>query len=144
MNYHLDYKSISKPDVTTTFVLPPKSLADALYQVYLEKAHTSFPVIPPDLFHDQLDRCYCEKRNPGKKWLALFNMILAIACALSRISAKKQPYAVDEDVFAARARTLGLSGQLLYNHADLQQVQAEALMAFHFLIHSQINRYGFR
>ncbi|KAJ5161356.1 hypothetical protein N7492_006748 [Penicillium capsulatum] len=140
MNYHLDYKSLSKPDLTTPFDLPPKSLADALYQVYLEKAHPSFPVIRPDLFHDQLDRCYCEKRNPGRKWLALFNVILAIACALSRLSAQKQPHAVDEDVFSARARALGLSGQLLYDHSDLQQVQTETLMAFYFLIQSQINR----
>lgn len=144
MNYHLDYKSLSKPDLTTTFDLPPKSLADALYQVYLEKAHTAFPVIRPDLFRDQLDRCYCEERNPGRKWLALFNIILAIACALSRLSAQKQPHAVDEDVFSARARALGLSGQLLYDHTDLQQVQTEALMAFYFLIQSQINRYEFR
>lgn len=144
MDYHLDYQSISKPNMTTAFVLPPKSLADTLFQVYLEKAHTSFPVIRPDIFYDQLNRCYSEKRNPGRKWLAVFNTVLAIACALSRLSAQKLPHEAEEDLFFARARALGTSGQFLYDHPDLHQVQAEALMALNFLILSQINRYAFR
>jgi len=46
----------------------------------------------------------------------------------------------DENVLSARARALSISENVLYDHGDLQQVQAEALMALFFFIQSQINR----
>lgn len=107
----------------------------------MEKVHTSLPIIRRDLFVAQYNRCYSEGKNPGRKWLAVFNMILAIACALSRLFVLEIPHGADENLFSARARSLSLSENVLYDHGDLQQVQAEALMALFFLIQSQISRY---
>lgn len=143
MNYHLDYQSLVKPDIATTFALPPKSLVHTLFQVYLEKAHTSFPIIRLDLFDDQLNRCYSEKSNPGRKWLVIFNIVMTIACALRRLSSQKLPFGADEDLFSARARAPCIPEQFLNDHADLQQVQAETLIGWYFLIQSQINTFVF-
>ena len=141
MNYHLDYQSISNLYVSNGFALPPKALADKLFQVYLENVHISLPIIRLDLFIAQYNCCYSESKSPGRKWLAVFNMILAIACAFSRLSAMEIMHGSDENLFSARARSLSLSENALYNHSDLQQVQVEALMAFYFLIQSQVNRF---
>jgi hypothetical protein len=73
--------------------------------------------------------------------LAIFNLILAISCAFCRLSQQDIQPNGDENLFFARARALSVSENILYDHDDLQQVQAEALMAFFLLVVSQINRY---
>jgi len=143
MNYHLDYQTVSDQDVTNAFVLPPRPLADRLFQIYLKKVHISLPFIRRDLFIAQFNRCFLGVHiNPGRKWLAVFNMIFAISCAICRLAEQNIGYETDENVFLARAKSLSLSENVLYDHDDLQQVQAEALMAFYFLIVSQVNRYA--
>lgn len=142
MNYHLDYQTTSYPNITDAFVLPPRSLADQLFQIYLKKVHTSLPFIRRDLCIAQYKNCFSGGHmNPGRKWLAVFNMIFAIGCAICRLSKQDMQQETTEDLFLARARSLNSSESVLYDHDDLQQVQAEALMAFYFLIVSQINRY---
>jgi hypothetical protein len=144
MNYHLDYYSIPDPGVPNAFIIPPKALADRLLQIYLEKVHVSLPLIRQDLFLEQYRRCYSGgEQNPGSKWLSVFNMVCAIGCAFCRLSGLDIPEKADGNLFAARASSLGLSGKALCDRNDLQQVQAEALLAFFFLIQSQINRYDF-
>lgn len=140
VNYHLDHRSLSDQDVTNAFVLPPKGLVDRLFQVYLDKVQTSLPFIRHELFQEQYHRCYTSNQNPGRKWLAIFNLILAIGCAFSRLSELDIPVNGDENLFFSRARSLSVSENVLYEHDDLQQVQAEALMAFFLLVVSQINR----
>jgi hypothetical protein len=68
-------------------------------------------------------------------------MIFAIGCAIGRLSEQNLQQEADENLFLARAKSLSLSESVLYDHDDLQQVQAEALLAFYFLVVSQINRY---
>lgn len=79
--------------------------------------------------------------NPGSKWLAIFNMILAIGSEFCQLSGQDVQHEAYPDVFFARARTLNDSENIVYEHDDLQQLQAEALMAFYLLSKSQINRY---
>lgn len=143
MNYHLDDRNLSEANVTNAFVLPPRALSDRLFQVYLDKVQISLPFIRQDLFREQYHRCYLTSTvNPGRKWLAIFNLILAIGCAFSRL-AEQNIHNADENLFFTRARSLSVPENILYEHDDLQQVQFEALMAFFFLAISQINRYVF-
>ena len=144
MNYHLDDQDPSDLEVKNAFVLPPKAFADRLIQVYLNTIQASLPFIRHDVFLEQFERCYSrQKLNPGRKWLAVFNLVLAIGCAFSRLSQQNmQRDPGKETLFFARAKSLSVSENILYHHDDLQQVQSEALMAFFFLIMSQINRYG--
>jgi hypothetical protein len=70
-------------------------------------------------------------------------MILAID---SQINRRCQQTAQSDDskkIYFARAKSLNISENVLYDHVDLQQIQAEAFMAVYLLNLSQINRYGF-
>lgn len=113
-----------------------------LIQLYMEHIHWSLPLVRKDLFGPSTVNAIWEKGTSRvRKWLAVLNMILAIACAFRRLSFQKLPPEADENFSSARARTLGISENVLYDHGDLQQLQAEVLMALLFLIQSQINRY---
>jgi hypothetical protein len=141
LNYHLDHQPIPNTAVTNPFALPPKELADSLFQLYMERIHEFLPIVRKDLFGAQYRQCFLREGNfPGRKWLAVLNMVLAVACAFSRLSGQELSSEADENVFSARARYLNVSDNVLYDHDNLQQVQAEALMAFLFLMQSQINR----
>lgn len=145
MNYRLDHDRLSIPEVRNAFVLPPKALADQLFQIYFDKVHYSIPIIRQNLFMEQYNRLFSESPiNPGRKWLAIFNMVLAISSRFCRYSKQGAQGDADENMFFARAKCLSISENVLYDHEDLQQVQAEALMGFYFLAVSQINRYGFQ
>lgn len=138
-NYHLDEKSLKCPAVPNAFILPRKSLSDKLFQIYLDKVQISLPFIRQDLFCAQYHRCFQGGLNPGGKWLAILNLVLAIGSAITRLSGKELS-GDDEDFFFARAKILSDPENILYQHDDLQQVQIELLIAFYFLTISQINR----
>lgn len=62
MNYRLDHDPLSDPEVTNAFVLPPKALADHLFHIYLDKVHTSLPIIRQGLFIEQYRHLFSEAR----------------------------------------------------------------------------------
>ncbi|KAJ6052500.1 hypothetical protein N7460_003034 [Penicillium canescens] len=139
LNYHLDSADISNLGTSNPYVLPPKALAYQLICIYLESVHPSFPIIRQDLFTDQVRRLYLAGSiNPGKKWLAVFNLVLAIGrkhCDLIGQGTQE-----DGDVFFARAQSLNISESVLNDYEDLQQVQIETLAAFFLLASARINR----
>ena len=140
MNYHLDDRMLPARAVQNPFILPPKPLSDRLLQIYLDRVQISMPFIRRDLFCDQHRRCYIRGSvNPGRKWLAIFNLVLAIGCVFSRLN-EEDILDADENIFFARAQSLCAPETILYEHDDLQQVQAEGLLAFFYLTISQINR----
>lgn len=138
-NYHLDERKLKSPAVPNAFVLPPRSVSDELYQIYLDKVQPSLPLLRQDLFSAQYHRCFLGGVNPGGKWLAILNLIYAISSVFSRLSGKTASSA-EEALYFARAKSLSTSDNILYQHDDLQQVQIEAFMAFYLLTISQINR----
>jgi hypothetical protein len=126
--------------VTNPWEIPPKQVAQSLLHSYLASVHGSFPVIRKSLFLSQFEKLYSYSvPPPGNKWLAILNLIFAIG------SKHWQWFSLDQsdedpDVFFNRAKSLCLDESLIYDHDDLQQVQAETLMAFYFLSSGQINR----
>jgi hypothetical protein len=140
LNYHLDSTDISELETSNPYVLPPKALAYQLIHIYLKSVHPSFPIIRQDLFTDQVRRLYSAGSiNPGKKWLAVFNLVLAIGSKHSTLTGKGVQK--DGNVFYARAQTLNIAESILNDHEDLQQVQIETLAAFSLLTSARINRY---
>ncbi|KAI1829101.1 transcriptional regulator family: Fungal Specific TF [Penicillium roqueforti] len=139
MNYHLDDLNLANPVVSNPYILPPRGLSDRLFEIYLDKVQVSLPFLRRDLFCAQYQRCFLGGVNPGRKWLAALNLVFAIGAAYSRLSGENLS-GVDENIFFARAKSLSASENILYEHDDLQQVQIESLMAFFFLVISQINR----
>ena len=141
LNYHLDSADISNLGTSSDpYVLPPKALAYQLISIYLESVHPSFPIIRQDLFADQVRRLYLAGSiNPGKKWLAVFNLVLAIGRKHGDLMG--QDIQEDADVFFARAQSLNIFESVLNDYEDLQQVQIETLAAFFLLASARINRY---
>jgi hypothetical protein len=144
MSYHLDDFGISVPETVEQYEIPPREIADQLFDAYLFSVHPSFPIIGKTTFTSQYQLFFDKpSKRPGNKWLAILNMIFAIAAKYSHlIQATWKREERDHLVYFTRARKLGMNGEALFSHPDLQQVQVEGLVAFYLLASGQINRYG--
>lgn len=138
MSYHLNHVYPHGLEVPDAFALPAKELADHLFHCFFKEVHTVLPIIRENLFIEQYQQLYSNpQKRPGRKWLAIFNMVLAIGSRFCRASRHDGQDIGEEQMFLSRAKILNYSEI----YGDLQQVQAETLMAFYFLSSSQINRY---
>ncbi|KAL2810683.1 fungal-specific transcription factor domain-containing protein [Aspergillus granulosus] len=141
VNYHLDDVDISPPGPVHLYWIPPRNVADKLFEDYLDTIHPVFPILGRTLFSAQYRNFFDNSARPGDKWLAILNLIFAIASYHAHLM--QAPWRGDECdhlVYLARARALSLNSDALFTHPDLQQVQVEALMAFYLLSTDQINR----
>ncbi|KAL1848181.1 hypothetical protein Plec18167_006178 [Paecilomyces lecythidis] len=141
MNYHLDDMDITVPGPIDLYWMPPRSLANQLFQDYLRTVHPYFPIINRPHFTAQFRTFYEQNPRPGDRWLAILNVIFAIAAKHAHlIQAPWRGDSRDHLVYFTRARILSLNGDVLFSHPDLQQVQVEGLVAFYLLSSDQINR----
>ncbi|KAL2854372.1 fungal-specific transcription factor domain-containing protein [Aspergillus pseudoustus] len=141
VNYHLDDVDISPPGPVHLYWMPPRNVSDKLFEDYLETIHPVFPILGQTLFSAQYKNFFDNSARPGDKWLAILNLIFAIASYHAHLM--QAPWRGDERdhlVYLARARALSMNSDALFTHPDLQQVQVEALMAFYLLSTDQINR----
>ncbi|KAL2827017.1 fungal-specific transcription factor domain-containing protein [Aspergillus cavernicola] len=141
VNYHLDDVDITPPGPVHLYWVPPRNIADKLFQDYLDTIHPAFPIISRALFSAQYRNFFDNSARPGDKWLAILNMIFAISSYHAHLM--QAPWRGDERdhfVYLARARALSMNSDSLFTHPDLQQVQVEALTAFYLLSTDQINR----
>ncbi|KAJ5494017.1 hypothetical protein N7463_010104 [Penicillium fimorum] len=141
VNYHLDDLDISVPGPIQLYAMPPREVADHMFETYLTTVHPFFPIINKPLFSAQYRTFFDSTARPGDKWLAILNMIFAIGAKHGHLI--DAPWSVDEKdhlVYLTRARILSMNGDVLFSHPDLQQVQVEALIAFYLLASDQINR----
>ncbi|KAJ5950681.1 uncharacterized protein N7479_009094 [Penicillium vulpinum] len=141
VNYHLDDLDISVPGPIQLYSMPPREMADHMFEAYLTTVHPFFPIINKPLFSAQYRTFFDSAAQPGDKWLAILNMIFAIGAKHSHlIDAPWRGDDKDHLVYLTRARILSMNGDALFSHPDLQQVQVEALVAFYLLASDQINR----
>jgi len=148
LNYHLDDLSISVPEPIRKYHMPPRHLADRLFDDYLKTVHPFFPIISKPLFCAQYQTFFDSSARPntvrpGDKWLAILNVIFAIAAKHAHLM--NSPWRGNEDdhlIYLARARLLSMNSEVLFAHPDLQQVQVEGLIAFYLLASDQINRFA--
>jgi hypothetical protein len=142
VSYHLDDIDVSVPESVDIYAMPSRDLADKLFDDYLRTVHPFFPMINRPLFSAQYRTFFDSSARPGDKWLAILNMIFAIAAQHAHlIQAPWQGDDKDHLVYLTRARILSMNGDVLFSHPDLQQVQVEGLIAFYLLSSDQINRY---
>ena len=141
--YHCDDLMLLSPDQVEPYELPPKQAADMLFHNYLETVHSTLPIIAKATFASQYQTLYQNDHvRPGDSWLAVLNLIFAIGAKYSHlIQAEWRGDERDHLVYFTRARILGMNGDSIFRHPDLQQVQVAALMAFYLLATDQINRY---
>ncbi|KAJ6005482.1 hypothetical protein N7451_003426 [Penicillium sp. IBT 35674x] len=146
LNYHLDDLDISVPEPVQLYAMPPRELADRLFDDYFSKTHPFFPILSKQLFRGQyqtfLDTSSRpDPARPGDKWLAVLNIIFAIGAKHAHLTnAAWRGEDNDHLVYLTRARLLSMNSDVLFSHPDLQQVQVEGLIAFYLLASDQINR----
>ncbi|KAJ5096347.1 hypothetical protein NUU61_005703 [Penicillium alfredii] len=140
MDYHLDDLSIPMMDPCDPFAVPPRPLADRYLDAYWTFVHPTFSAIRKPTFVDQYQKFHERVSKPPDKWLAILNMIFAIGCRYSRLTDGEDSPREDDLLFLTRARHLGLQGDVLFEHTDLQQIQLDLLVAVYLLCLGQINR----
>ncbi|EHA21999.1 hypothetical protein ASPNIDRAFT_210577 [Aspergillus niger ATCC 1015] len=141
VNYHLDDMDISVPGPVHVYWMPPRKVADKLFEDYLDTVHPFYPIISRTLFRAQYKTFFESAARPGDKWLAILNLIFAISAKHAHLT--RAPWRGDENdhlVYLTRARILSMNGDVLFSHPDLQQVQVEGLIAYYLLASDQINR----
>jgi hypothetical protein len=140
LNYFQDDSEISLPDDVDLAHWPLQETADRLVENYFHTVHGAFPVIGKTIFLKQYRAFYSDPSlRPGKRWLAVLNLVFAIATRHALIIDQPQTDHGDHSVYFARAWKLSVSNDLL-NHPDLQQTQVEGLAAFYLLSIGQVNR----
>ena len=140
--YHCDDLAVLIPDQVDPMEIPPWHTANALYQSYLDTVHPAFPILGKVTFTNQFQTFLSnDKINTGHNWLAILNLVFAIAAKYSHlVQAEWRGDERDHLIYFTRARMLGFNGETVLGHAELQRVQITGLMAFYLMAISQINR----
>ncbi|KAJ5762162.1 uncharacterized protein N7511_005544 [Penicillium nucicola] len=141
VNYFQDDSDISVPDPVDLTHWPPQHLADTLVDAYFHVVHPAFPIFGKATFLNQYRSFYSNPNSrPGKRWLALLNLVFAVATRHSHLIDQLRPNQDDHQTFFARAWSLSIGRVALLKHPNLQQVQIEGLAAFYLLSIGQVNR----
>ena len=140
--YHCDDLSIIIADQVDVFEMPPKHVADALFQAYLETVQPAFPILPKSTIVNQYNTFSNSPAiDTGSKWRAILNLIFAIAAKYFHlIQAEPRGDERDHLIYFTRARMLDFNGDSIFAHPELQQVQIAGLMAFYLTAINQVNR----
>ncbi|KAJ5779233.1 hypothetical protein N7457_006953 [Penicillium paradoxum] len=119
---------------------PPQHIANGLMDAYFHVVHPEFPIIGKTIFLNQYRSFYMNPNvRPGKRWIAMLNLVFAIATRHALLVDQPQPDCDDHQTYFERAWRLSV-GNVLLDHPDLQQAQVEGLAAFYLLSVGQVNR----
>ncbi|KAL1621827.1 hypothetical protein SLS54_005350 [Diplodia seriata] len=142
--YHLDTESVLTFDHVDKDELPPPELAQHLLDLYMGTVQDTLPILTKSVFLNQFQR-YSRSKNPESlpaTWRAILNMVFAIGAKFSHLV--NAPWRGDERdhlVYYTRALNLGMPGDAIVAHPDLQRIQVLGLVSFYYLTISQVSRY---
>ncbi|KAL2817369.1 fungal-specific transcription factor domain-containing protein [Aspergillus granulosus] len=141
-NYFLDDLEVDVLDTVELSHRPPSAVADSLVDTYFQVVHPYFPIVSKATFLGQYKSYYSASSvRPGKRWLAVLNLIFAIATKYAHDSVQGTEFNADEHrTYFSRAWKLSMGDVALLDHPNLQQVQVESLSAFYLLTVGQANR----
>lgn len=140
-NYYIDDLDMPAAEQLDMFEVPSRDVATKLFNVYLTSVHPSFPIIGISTFASQFQVFFNRPSlKPGNKWLAILNLIFAVAAKYAHLTdASWKGNDDDHYVYFCRARALSMEGQM-FQHPDLQQLQVEGLASFYLLASGHVNR----
>ncbi|KAL8802281.1 MAG: hypothetical protein Q9182_003933, partial [Xanthomendoza sp. 2 TL-2023] len=140
--YHCDDIPLVVPEHVDPYQLPTKETADILLSCYLESVHPSFPILGKTTFVKQYCALYDNPNvQPGPVWLAILNLLFALAARYGRlIQADWMRDEDEEQIYFSRARLLALGPEALWIHGQLQRIQVTGLTSFYLMATNQINR----
>src|SRR3569623_1873358 len=122
MSYNLDDLSISTSEAVEVYQLPSREISDMFFDTYFASVHPSFPVLAKTTFLSQY-RTFVDKpvaRPSDKKWLAILNMVFAIAAKYSQlVHLDWRVEGNDHLEYFKRARTLSLDYDGVFSLTDM-------------------------
>ncbi|KAL4927355.1 putative C6 transcription factor [Aspergillus undulatus] len=141
-NYFIDDSDVMILSDVDLSQRPPLAAADSLIEIYFRIVHPCFPIVSKAVFLAQYKSFYSSPSiRPGMRWLAIFNLILAIAMKFAHNTSQDAEISTDDHtVYFSRAWKLSMGDVTLLNHPNLQQVQVEGLSAFYLMTVGQANR----
>lgn len=122
---------------------PSQVVANGLVQTFFNTVHADLPIIAKETFLSQLNSFYTTPFvRPGRQWLAILNLVFAIASRSDHHQIRNTLLNVGEETlqYFSRSWKLGMKDTCLLDHPDLQQVQVEGLTAFFLLSLGHKNR----
>ncbi|CEJ54539.1 hypothetical protein PMG11_00845 [Penicillium brasilianum] len=141
LDFALGNFATNLPQPVNKYGMPSRQLSDLLFEGYWSNVHPGFPMINRPLFRTQYHSFWDQGQQPGDKWLAILNIIFAIAAKYAHLT--QAPWRGEENdhfLYFNRARLLSLTGEEVFSPPNLQQVQLEGLVAFYLLAIDQIGR----
>lgn len=141
VNYFIDDAEVAISDDVDLSQRPNAAVADRLIESYFKVVHPCFPIVSQDIFLGQYKSFYSgPSARPGRRWLAILNLIFAIATKLAQ-HLDAEVRAEDHTMYYSRAWKLSMGDVSLLEHPNLQQVQVEGLSAFYLMVIGQANRF---
>ncbi|CAP93026.1 Pc16g03560 [Penicillium rubens Wisconsin 54-1255] len=121
---------------------PSEEAASQLVDSYFHIVHASFPFVGKLYFLKQFRIFYANPRKqPGWAWMAVFNLVLAIATRHSSLMRKEPEAGTGTHMsYFTRAWQLCMRNYAMFDHPNLQQVQVESLMSLYMLSIGHVNR----
>ncbi|TPR04946.1 hypothetical protein CAN33_0032275 [Aspergillus niger] len=125
VNFFLDDSDIPVIDDVDPSQRPPVAVADQLVDGYFHAVHPTFPIVGKMIFLAQYKSFYSAPHvRPGKRWLAILNLIFAVAAKHARHLYNDAGNGIDDSlVYFSRAWKLSMSDTALLEHPNLQQVR---------------------
>ncbi|RAL13747.1 putative C6 transcription factor [Aspergillus homomorphus CBS 101889] len=141
-SFYLDDSKIPYLNDVDPIQRPPLAVAEQLLRTYFKVVHPSFPIVRKSHIITQITRYYDpDSAGPPRKWLAMLNLIFAIAARYTHSLCNVAEISPDDSVvYFSRALKLGVMGTVLLDHPDAQQVQVEGLTSFYLMSVGQVNR----
>ncbi|KAL4786793.1 fungal-specific transcription factor domain-containing protein [Aspergillus varians] len=141
-NYFSDDLEVTIVEDVDLSQRPLPEIADYLVENYFHTVQPHFPIVSKATFLGQYKSFYSSPSvRPGKRWLAILNLIFAIATKHAHDASKEAGVSADKHtIYFSRAWKLSMGDVALLDHPNLQQVQVEGLSAFYLMTVGQANR----
>ncbi|KAJ5607199.1 hypothetical protein N7537_003818 [Penicillium hordei] len=142
-NYFLDNFPMSMAYLNNLADWPSEDAASELVESYFQIVHASYPFVGKLYFWKQFRAFYANPgKQPGGAWIAVLNLVLAIASRHNSLMRKEPETDTDVHIsYFTRAWQLYMRNSAVLDPPNLQQVQIESLMSLYMLSIGDINRY---
>ncbi|GFF86676.1 hypothetical protein CNMCM6936_006845 [Aspergillus lentulus] len=142
VSYFLDDQNLLVDHSIAPYDRPSRTLGDRLIHLYFDAVHPSFPIVGRIPFMQQYALYYSRPNmRPPERWLAILNLIFALGAKLQRLLAEPLMEGTDGPLeYFSRAQKLNFTNGQIFDHPNLQQVQAEGLSAFWLMSMGHVNR----
>lgn len=145
-NYFMDDNNVLAIDEDDISELdrPPIETAVILSEAYFHALQGAFHFVGRDDFLTTL-HSFPQENTPiewsQRRWLALANLVWAVGSKWLQIAQLNHIDHSDSHlVYYARARRLGLDHRVVFDHPDVERVQAMGILAFYLFINGSIAR----